>query len=205
MYWTLVYLMTVFKLLLFHLQWQYWIRNKRSMGHIAHLRNWFKSINSFVESYDDLERRKPIIFFFVIKWSLFVKPWVPFTQRCFMPSLDEIDPMVPQKKIWFCQCIFVILLLSPLGKGVALHLNKLQICFVLSLVETFLVVLEKKIFKFCQCIITIRHYLPLEKGMALYLNKLESLFSSDALCQVWLKVVLEKKIFKFLQCIFTIS
>ena len=43
------------------------IRNKRSMGHIAHLRNWFKSINSFVESYDDLERRKPIISFFVIK------------------------------------------------------------------------------------------------------------------------------------------
>ena len=45
--------------------------NKRPMGHIAHLRNQFKSMNTFAQSYDNfitlIWKGKKII-------SLFVKP-----------------------------------------------------------------------------------------------------------------------------------
>ena len=46
----------------------------------------------------DLEIRKTMILF-IIKWSLFEKPWVPFTQGCFVPSLVEIGPLVFEKKM----------------------------------------------------------------------------------------------------------
>ena len=51
------------------------------MGHIAHLRNQLKSINTFEKSYDyiiTLIRRgkNSFISFLRIEWSLFVKPWV---------------------------------------------------------------------------------------------------------------------------------
>ena len=77
-----------------------------------------------------------------------------------MPSLVEKDPMVLGKKIFkissmYFRCRYHL----PLEKGVALHLNKFesftQECFVPSLVEIGLVVLENKIFKFDQCIFAI--------------------------------------------------
>ena len=43
-----------------------------------------------------------------------------------MLSLVEIGPVVLEKILKFCQCIFAILLLSPLEKERALHLNKLK-------------------------------------------------------------------------------
>ena len=44
-----------------------------------------------------------------------------------MPSLVEIGPVVLEKKIFkSCQFIFIISQLSPLWKGVALHLNKVD-------------------------------------------------------------------------------
>ena len=53
---------------------------------------------------------------------------MPCTQGCFVPSLDEIGLAVLEKKIFkFCQCVFVILKLSPfLEKDVALHLIKIE-------------------------------------------------------------------------------
>ena len=45
-------------------------------------------------------------------------PLNPLTQNCFVPSLVEIGSVILEKKIFkFCQCIFVISKLSPLGKG----------------------------------------------------------------------------------------
>ena len=67
--------------------------NMRPMVHIAHLRNRFKSINTFVESYELIWREINHLLF-VIKWSVFVIHRVPFIKRCFVPSLVEIDPMV---------------------------------------------------------------------------------------------------------------
>ena len=57
----------------------------------------------------------------------FEQTWIPFTQRCFVPSLVEISPVVLEKKILkkninmfslFCNYLL-------LEKGVALHLNLL--------------------------------------------------------------------------------
>ena len=55
-----------------------WI--KRPLGHITHLRNQFKSINTFGNSYDYIimlswRGKKPIISFLIIDISFFVKPW----------------------------------------------------------------------------------------------------------------------------------
>ena len=51
--------------------------NKRPMGHITHLRNQFKSINTFVPCYDYtitlIKRKTPISFFLRIKWSFMCK------------------------------------------------------------------------------------------------------------------------------------
>ena len=52
--------------------------NKRPMGHMAHLINQFKSINTFAQSYDHIItliwRRKMVFYFLISEWSLFVKP-----------------------------------------------------------------------------------------------------------------------------------
>ena len=51
----------------------------------------------------------------------------PSPKDVFVPSLVEIGLVVLKKKTYRVrQCIFAILFLSPLGKGVALHLNKLE-------------------------------------------------------------------------------
>ena len=117
------------------------------MGHIATLRNQFKS-KLWLYHNVDLERKKAIIFL-KIEWSWFVKPGVPFTNDCFVPSLVEIGQVVLENIFKFRQCIFAISYLSPLGKGVALYLNKIeslftQGCFAPCLVEISPVVLEKK-------------------------------------------------------------
>ena len=51
--------------------------------------------------------------------------WIPFTQECNVLSLVEIGPVVLDRKIFkFHQCIFTILLSSPIGRCGALHLNR---------------------------------------------------------------------------------
>ena len=46
------------------------------------------------------------------------KNWIPLIQGCFVPSLVEIGPVVLEKICFkFPQCMFVISLLSHLGKG----------------------------------------------------------------------------------------
>ena len=54
------------------------------MVHIAHLRNAFKSINTFAQSHDYIIRlswrEKSIFPILITEWSLFVIPWVPFTK-----------------------------------------------------------------------------------------------------------------------------
>ena len=88
---------------------------------------------------------------------------------CFMLGLEEIGPVVLEKKIFkFRQYIFYIPLWSTLGKGYSplfeqtcVSFTQLQGCFVLCLVETGPVVLEKKIFEFNQCMFTISLLSPL--------------------------------------------
>ena len=79
----------------------------------------------------------------------FEQNWILFTQRCFVPSLVEISPLVLEKKQFkFRQCIFPILLSSPLGKGRGPSFEQTRIlftreCLVPSLVEISPMVLEK--------------------------------------------------------------
>ena len=84
--------------------------------------------------------------------------------------------------------------LSPLGKGVALYLNKLespspkdalcQVC--LKLAQWFW--RRKLYFNFVNVFWLFSNHLPLEMGGALHLNKLESPSPKEDLYQVWLKL-----------------
>ena len=81
----------------------------------------------------------------------------------------------------------------PLEKDVAIHLNKIWIhfapgCFVTSLVEICLVVLEKRFLNFVIVFLLFRNYHPLENSMVLHLNKLESPLPRDAFCEFYLKL-----------------
>ena len=84
------------------------------MAHIAHLRNPFKSINTFEKSYDYIIKligrgTKPNISSERIKLSLFVQTWIINTPECFVQKLVVIGRIDLEKKILeFRQCFFVI-------------------------------------------------------------------------------------------------
>ena len=65
------------------------------------------------------EKKNPVFlffFFFLRRCSLFVKPWISFTQGCFVPRLVVFGRVVLE---WFWrnpQCSFAISLLSPREK-----------------------------------------------------------------------------------------
>ena len=106
-----------------------------------------------------------------------------------MSSLVEIGPVVLEKKIFkFRKCIFSLFRnYLPLGKGGALHLNKLEspspkdaLCQVwLKLAQWFW---RRRFLNFVNVFTLFLNYLPLEKGGVLQLNKLESPSPDDALC-----------------------
>ena len=133
-----------------------------------------------------------------IEWSVFIKPWVPFAQGFFVPSLVEIGSVILKGKIFkFPHCMFAVSLISLFGKGrgpfFLTNLNSHHLldcigCFVPSLYKIGSVLLEYIFFKFFNVFSLFRNYLPLEKGVAFHLNKLESPLSKDALSQVWLKL-----------------
>ena len=57
----------------------------------------------------------------------FEQTWIPYIQGCIESSLVEIGPVVLQKKNFLISSMyFRYFELSPLGKGRALHLNKLN-------------------------------------------------------------------------------
>ena len=95
--------------------------NQRPMGHITHLWNQYKSMNTFKQSYDliyykigQVVLEKKILkicqcIFTILYLSplgkvwgpSFEKTWIPFAQGCFVPSLFEIGPVVLEKmKMW---------------------------------------------------------------------------------------------------------
>ena len=57
----------------------------------------------------------------------FEHTWIPYNQGCFVPSLEEIGPVVLEKKIFkISQFISLCRNYLPLEKGGAFHLNKLE-------------------------------------------------------------------------------
>jgi hypothetical protein len=123
---------------------------------------------------------------------LFEQTWILFTQGWFVRSLIDFGKLVLEKKIFNnFQCIFTLLLLSPLGDGqspsfVQTWIPFPQAWFVSDLVKIGPVVLEKKIFRWHHPIFTFLWLSPFEEGLALYLNKLEFSSPKDDLYQVWL-------------------
>ena len=120
--------------------------NKRPMGHIAHLRKQFKSMNTYDYIITLIERRKKTL---LTLWELFgssfEQTWIPFIQGCLVQSLVEIGQMVLKKIYKFRQYIFAISLLSPLGKGpflFTLSLNLRNVCLHVDMIWLFFVVTE---------------------------------------------------------------
>ena len=97
------------------------------MGHIAHLRKQFKSLNKYDYIITLIQRIMKKTLWEFIGYS-FEQTWIPFTQGCFVPRLVEIGPMVLEKKILkIRECVFSLFHnYLPLEKGGALHLNKFE-------------------------------------------------------------------------------
>ena len=57
---------------------------------------------------------------------LFEWIWISCIQECFVPSLVEIDPMVLRRFLDIFNIILLFRYYLPLGKGTALHLNKIE-------------------------------------------------------------------------------
>ena len=102
-----------FKIHLYQVRRFMWKTNMRPMGHIAQLRNQFKSIHTFAQSYD-------YIITLILRWKKKQGSypfWLPFSKGCFVPSFVENGPLVRRRFKKFRQSIFAISLLSPLVRG----------------------------------------------------------------------------------------
>ena len=112
----------------------------------------------------DLSCQYIIIILWNRVWPFIWKTWIPFTHRCFIPSLVEISP-VPLEKIFTChQCFFIVAIISLLIWQTRKCIP--QGCIVRSLVEIGRVDLERKIFNVVDIFSLWRHYLHLEIVMA---------------------------------------
>ena len=91
------------------------------MGHIANPRNQLKSINTFAQSYEKYHninywKENPIVLFWRIKCSLFVKPWFPLVQMFWRRTFLNLVNVFPL--FWYH---------NPLVNEIVLHLNKLNL------------------------------------------------------------------------------
>ena len=107
-----------------------WKKNKRPMGHIAHLRKQFKSIKTYGYIITLIKRRMNNIIYGTL-WEFFVfsfeESWIPLTKGCFVLRLVEIGSVVLEKKIFnFNMFFYYFVIISPWKRGGALHLNKLE-------------------------------------------------------------------------------
>ena len=127
------------------------------MGHIAHLRKQFKSINTYDYIITMIKRRnKNIIILMRIKWFFFEQRALnPIHPRilCAKFGWDWLSGSREEDFLNFVNVFSLFRNYLPLEKDGALHLNELanlnpftQGCFVPSLVEIGPVVLEKKDF-----------------------------------------------------------
>ena len=96
------------------------------MGHIAHLREQFKSINTYDYVITLMTRWKNTLF---ILWGLngpsFEWNWIPFTRGCFVPIWLKLAQLFWRKSFLNFVNIFSLFRnYLPLKKGWVLHLYK---------------------------------------------------------------------------------
>ena len=130
--------------------------NKRPMGHIAHLRKQFKSINTYDYIITLIKRRKKnIIKLMRIYWFFIwrnLNPYHPRTLNCAKIVWNQLSDFFN-----FVNVFWLFHNYLPFAKG-PIEQNWIpftQGCFVPSLIEIGSVVLEKMMFKFCQSIFAI--------------------------------------------------
>lgn len=117
-------------------------------------------------------------------WLSFQQTWIHLTNGFWQVQLKLILWLLRISK--FCQCIFAVLLLFPLGKGrgpLCEWISFTEGCFVPNKDEISPAVLEKKMFRITQCIFAICFLSPLKKSVVPYLNNLNSLH----LRVIWVK------------------
>ena len=105
--------------------------NKRPMGHIAHLRKQFKSINTYDYIITLFKRSKKnnIINFMTINGSLLEQTWILFNLGCFVPSLVEIASASGEDFLissMYFRYICNYLPLEKCGDFIWINLNPLQ-------------------------------------------------------------------------------
>ena len=119
----------------------------------------------------DLERRNPSSPL-VIKWSLFVKLWFPFTKGYCVPSLVEIAPIVLEKKLLnFVNVFSLFPKYLPVEKDWVFHFSKVEfpspkdaVCQVwLKMTQWFL----RRFINFVSVFSQFRNYLSLENSVNL--------------------------------------
>ena len=95
-------------------------KDKRPIGHIAHLWNQFKSINTFAQSYDH---------YITLNWRRKKRsqPWVSFTKDALCQVWLKLAQWFWERRFWnFFNVSLLFCNYLPIEKGVALHLNKLE-------------------------------------------------------------------------------
>ena len=164
------------------------------MGHIAHLRKQFKSINTHDYIVTLIKRRKNIINFMRIYWFFICRNLNPLHPRMHCAKIVWNWLSGSDKENFLISTMYFLLFRNylPLDKGRALfwtNLNPLHPrMHCAKIVWNWLSGPGEEDFLFSTMYFSLfRNYLPLEKGGALHLKKLESPLPKDALCQVWLK------------------
>ena len=161
------------------------------MGHIAHLRKQFKSINT---RWLREEKKTLLILGEFIAGSSFEQTWIPFTQDALCQVWLKLAQWFWRRRFFnFVNVISRFRNYLPFEKGGALHLNKLEspspmdaFCQVwLKFVQWFW---RRRFFQYFNVCSIFRNYLPLRKSMALHLTKFAFSLTKHAWCQVCLKL-----------------
>ena len=164
------------------------------MGHIAHLRKHFKSINTYDYIITLIKRgKKTIIYFFRIYWNFIWTNWNPLHPMMLCAKFGWNWLWFWRRFLNFVSVFSPFRNYLPLEKGWAFLLNKLEslsprdtLCQVwLKLAQLFW---RRRFLKVVNLFLLFPNYLPFGKGVALHLNKLESPSPRDTLCQVLLKL-----------------
>ena len=150
-------------------------KNKRPMGHIVHLRSTF--VHDKIRPQCLSKEKKYYLFF--ENWMVLIHLKLnPHHPRMICLKFHSWEDDFQSLSIYFAMS-----LLSPLGKGMALHLNKRDFPSPKNALCQVGWNLPCASLKFVNIFSLFPYHLPFDKGVALHLNKLQSPSPKDALCQ----------------------
>ena len=127
-------------------------------------------------------RKNPLFTLWELNGSSFEQTWIPFTQRCFMPNLNKIGPVVLEKNIFnFINVFLLFRNYLPLERGGGLYLNKREppspkdaLCQVW--LKLSLCFLRRRFLNFFNVFLLFRNYLSFEKDGSFIWTNLNPLY-----------------------------